>query len=374
MHPFPTFAFLVLSSSTLLASDGSGTDSSPRHLPGAVYTMSNDPMGNTVLVLGRSSDGLLSTRGEVTTGGVGTGSPLGNQGGVVMSDDHRWLLVVNPGSDDVSLFGLREDASPVLLDVVDSGGLKPISVTIHGSQVYVLNAGGTVGAADNVVGFDLTPSGRLVQMPGSTHLLSAVSTDPAQVGFSPNGRMLVVTEKATNLLDVIVLSENGTPTGARTFPSTGVLPFGFAFGARGSLFVSEASGGAPSQGALSSYSLTRAGALLPIDSVSTTETATCWVVVTPGTRRAYVTNTGSNTVTGLAIGAEGHLELLDPDGETGATGSMPIDMDLSADGRFLYTLDAGAGGISAFRVRADGSLMALPGLDVGLGRNGLAAR
>src|SRR5690348_1986934 len=114
---------------------------------GAVYTESNAVDGNSVLIYERSLDGRLRAAGGVKTGGTGTGSGLGSQGAVALSDNERWLLAVNAGSDDVSVFevqprGLR------LVDRTNSGGTQPISVAIHGSLVYVVNSGN-----DTISGF-----------------------------------------------------------------------------------------------------------------------------------------------------------------------------------------------------------------------------
>lgn len=40
---------------------------------GAVYTMTNDPAGNAVLVFNRAEDGGLTAGGTFSTGGLGTG-------------------------------------------------------------------------------------------------------------------------------------------------------------------------------------------------------------------------------------------------------------------------------------------------------------
>ena len=42
---------------------------------GAVYTMTNDPAGNAVLVFNRAEDGTLTAGGTFSTGGLGTGGP-----------------------------------------------------------------------------------------------------------------------------------------------------------------------------------------------------------------------------------------------------------------------------------------------------------
>lgn len=71
---------------------------------------------------------------------------------------------------------------------------------------------------------------------------------------------------------------------------------------------------------------------------------------------------------------DGELSLLDANGRTGVSGPGPIDMALSRNSRFLYSLNSGDGTISGFRVRADGSLTPIGGV-TGLpdGANGLAA-
>jgi 6-phosphogluconolactonase (cycloisomerase 2 family) len=348
---------------------------------GTVYTSSNDAAGNAVLAYRRAADGSLSTLGTFPTGGNGTGAGLGNQGAVTLSANGRWLLVVNAGSDSVSVFSVRSNGLQ-RTDVQDSGGDMPISVTISGDVVYVLNEGGS----GNISGFrlgragDLVPlagrAGDLVPLAGSTRPLSGGGVDPAQIAFSPNGRVLAVTEKNTNLIDTYTVNRNGLASGPQTHASAGMTPFGFAFSPRGHLIVSEAFGGAPDASALSSYFVGNGADLdLVSGSVGTTETAACWVVVTGNGKYVYTTNTGSASITGYRVGHDGSLTLLDADGKTGQTGTTPIDVAISANSQFVYNLNAGSHSISAFRVNADGSLTSLPGI-AGLpaSANGLAAR
>ena len=340
---------------------------------GAAYTMSNAAAANEVLVYDRAPNGELSFSGAVPTGGTGSGSGLGNQGAVTLSDDQRWLFVVNAGSNDVSVFrvgpsGLR------LTDREPSGGVQPVSVTSHERFVYVLNA----GVPNSISGFTLNNRGRLTPLVGSTRHLSGPATGPAQVEFSPDGRFLVVTEKGTNIIDVFTIGHRGGPIAHRTFASAGETPFGFAFGRRNQLFISEAFGGAPDASAVSSYQLARDGTLQVVTaSAATTETAACWVVLTKGGRFAYATNTGSGSISGYTVGRDGELTLLDADGVTAATGpgSDPIDMALSNNGRFLYVLNSGHHTIGIFNVEADGSLSPIGNTMVqAAAASGLAAR
>ncbi len=350
-------------------------------LPGAalaakqdvVYTSTNSPGGNAVQVFTGGAGGSLDPAGSFPTGGTGTGGGLGSQGSVVLSDNGRFLFVVNAGSNQVSAFAARGDALE-LIGTVPSGGATPTSVTVSGRIVYVLNTGG----AGNITGFTFDREDGLEPIPGSTRPLSAAGgTAPAQVSFDPSGRVLVVTERATNVIDTYTVDRHGRASGPNPQASAGATPFGFAFDKRGRLLVSEAFGGAPGASALSSYDLWgRSGVLsLITGSAATHQTAACWVVTTRNGRYAYVTNTGSASVSGYSIARDGSLALLTPGGITGVTGGGPIDMALSRDSHDLYTLDGAAHGLSSFRVQADGSLVAQPGAGgLPAGTVGLAAR
>jgi 6-phosphogluconolactonase len=320
---------------------------------GAVYVMTNAPT-NAVLAYDRRSDGTLSEPESFATGGEGTGAGLGSQGALVLTDDGRWLLAVNAASDELSVF-LVTSKGLYLTDRMATGGDMPISVTEHRGVVYVLNAGGEGGIA----GFRLFPWGKLWPIHGSKQPLSGPGSGPAQVEFTPGGDFLVVTEKATNSILTYAVNWRGAASGPRVQSSAGQTPFGFAFAGRDLLIVSEAFGGATDASATSSYDLARHGSLRTISaSAGTTETAACWTVVSKNGKFAYVTNTGSGTVTGYEIGRHGRLTLLDADGVTGVTGagSSPSDVDFSANGRFLYVLNGGNGTISGFAWTSDGGL------------------
>jgi len=341
---------------------------------GAVYTATNSANGNSVLVFDRTADGGLTYVNAFATGGQGSGAGLGNQGGVALTADGKFVLVVNAGSNDVSVLQTT-DSGLLLLDRRSAGGVRPISVSVSGGLVYVLNNGSAAGGTDSVVGFRLSRDGVLTQIPGSTRALSAAAVGPAEVAVSPDGSTLVVTEKATNRLDVFELQDDGSPGLVNVVASSGVTPFGFAFGKRDQFFVSEAFGGAANASAVSSYQVSGAAAVSVISpSVPTTETAACWVAVTPDGRHLYTTNAGSGTVSGYRIYPDGAIDLLDTDGVTGVTGAGVTDVTLSSNGRYLYALRSGAGAIAIFRVEDHGALTSLGTMSLPAGANGIAAR
>jgi 6-phosphogluconolactonase (cycloisomerase 2 family) len=338
---------------------------------GAVYTLTNAASGNAVAVFDRAGDGSLTAAGTVATGGNGTGAGLGSQGAIVLDGDR--LLAVNAGSNSLSLLHVDGRGNVSLADVEPSGGIGPISVTVHGKVVYVVNQGDATHAA-NIHGF-VALWGNLVPLSGSSRPLSTAAPGPAQIEFSPDGRFLAVTEKATNLI-VTFKVRHGYAGAPNAQPSAGVTPFGFAFDRKGRLIVSEAYGGAPDASVLSSYDLAGNGTITPITAnVATTETAACWVVVTKNGRYTYTTNTGSNSISGYRIAKDGALTLLDADGKTATTGAGPLDLALARNSKLLYSLNSGVPEIQGFAVNGDGSLDPL-GSIAGLpaGTTGLAAR
>lgn len=86
-----------------------------------------------------------------------------------------------------------------------------------------------------------------------------------------------------------------------------------------------------------------------IDSVPTTQAATCWVA--PAGRYFYTSNAGSATVSGYQQTGSGQLSLL------GQTSTDPGTVDASAfvGGQFLYVQTGGNGVVDEFHVDPDGS-------------------
>src|SRR6516225_8855240 len=221
----------------------------------AVYVQTNNATQNEVIVFSRAEDGALAPVGRYSTGGRGTGVPhLASAGSVVFGDDGRWLLVVNAGSDELSLFAVQPDGLR-LADRVRSGGSGPTSVAVSGALVYVLNNG-----TPNISGFNLT-DGKLTALAGSTRPLSSTNADPAQISFTPGGRALIATERGTNSISSYVVDQRGYAQGPTTIKSAGQTPYGFGFTADGSLIVTEAFGGETGAAAASSYSVAGAGDL-----------------------------------------------------------------------------------------------------------------
>jgi 6-phosphogluconolactonase (cycloisomerase 2 family) len=324
---------------------------------GAVYVQTNDAETNDIVAYRRAADGSLTQAGTFTTGGRGTGEPhLPSQSSLVAADGY--LLAANAGSDDVSLFAIEDDGLR-LVDTVPSGGSRPTSVAVRNGLVYVLNNGSAT-----IDGFRIA-DGKLEPIADSKRPLSSEGADGAQIAFSPDGTTLVVTERGTNSISAYAVGEQGYVEGPSTIPAAGQTPYGFDFTAAGALVVTEAFGGDIGRAAASSYSLEGPGEVKPVSgSVANTRSEVCWAAVTNDGRFVFVTNFGDGTISSYRIGDNGSIELAEAVAAATRLGEPGVrDEALSADGRFLYALDADAQKVHAWSVGGDGRLAEIGAVD-----------
>jgi 6-phosphogluconolactonase len=300
---------------------------------GAVYVQTN-AAPNEVIAFRRAGDGSLDRMGSVTTGGEGG----------------RHLLVTNAASDDLSVFSVAPDGSIELRDRVHTGA-APKSVAEREGLVVVLDTG-----QPGVVSFRLSAEG-IEAVAGGDQALEASDADPAQVGVSPDGSMVVITERGTDSIVTYDLAADGTFGASRAIASEGPTPYGFAFTSGGALVVTEAFRTEKGAAAASSYAIIDGSLEVRTSSVGNGRSEMCWAVVTPDDRFAFTTNFADGAVSRFAIAPDGSLSLEDAtagiavDGKTGLR-----DEDLSTDGRFLYAIDADDGQILGWSVDAEGSL------------------
>ncbi|WP_320069471.1 lactonase family protein [Micromonospora sp. RTGN7] len=341
---------------------------------GAVFVQTNKAEGNTIKVYDRDEDGRLTRAGEYETGGLGgftVGAPvdaLASQGSLIY---HRGLLfAVNAGSNTVTVFAV-DGTRLHRLQVIWSGGLLPVSVTVRDGLVYVLNAGGE----GSVQGFELH-GGRLSSIRDANRSLGlhngnppAFMTAPAQVDIDPDGEFVLVSAKAADVMFSFEIGPEGELARHPVISDAGSVPFAFTFDTEDSLLVTESG-----TNEVSRFELDESGRLDQIGpSVPNGQQASCWI------QRVgdyfYVANAGSSTISSYRVDDDGKLELVRA--IAADTGGGPIDMTTS-DG-FLYVQNAAVGNVQGYEVNDDGSLTlvttvdGLPKFADGIGMEGIAA-
>lgn len=395
-----------------------------------VYTTTNNPSGNAVIVFRRNHNGTVTQGPTVSTGGTGIAAQppftfpiVDSSGSMALADGGRLLFVVNDGDNTIS--ALRTTGNGLrLADRVSSGGVLPVSLTTHGHLLYVVNE-----QSSSIAGYYFSDSGHLRSIPGSEQLISPLfpsGTAPpnaggvaAQIGFSPDGHQLVVTERGVpsnvGAIDTFAVNPNGSLTLEQTDRSAGVdpNPFGFAFTQAGTLLVSNVgqvngtfdypAGSLPIPqildpaeftGSASSYSLSSTGTLTPVSTtVLSGGRGACWLVLSKDGKSAFVTNTlstapilgppngigtGVGGLTTYRVGSGGTLTRI---GQTDLGAGSPTDEAVSSDGKFLYVSDPnvppppGTSHIDVFAINGDGTLTpitqgaTLPTLISGLAAN-----
>jgi 6-phosphogluconolactonase (cycloisomerase 2 family) len=362
-------AILTLGISGVASAHGghSGNGGHGGRVIGHLYVNENTSPVNTVAAFDRHADGSLTPvpGSPFATGGGGTGSAIGSQGALQLTDHGRYLLAVDAGSNQISVLAVRRDGSLTEIPggTVSSGGNEPVSVTEHRHLVYVANAG--VGGS-NYTGFVLGWRGHLFPLPGSTVALPD-GAQPGDVLFNGPGTKLVGTRVATSQIDSFAVDYRGHLRAApgSPYPAQGPGPFGSEFRPTNpdQLFVSNAHGGADA-GTVSAFHVGHDGSLFSIGAspFPDQQTAPCWVEITHDGRYLFTVNTAVPSISSYAIGWDGTLQLL---GSTPFQGSStttlsPEDARLSPDGSTLWVVDSKGDAVSGFQVHG-GQLQELTG-------------
>lgn len=352
-------ALVIASAIPALAFGAGTTQADAGDATHAVYTLSNAAAGNAVLVYSRAAGGSLTARGSVPTGGLGTGSGLGSQGAVILSNDGTQLFAVNAGSNSISSFRVQ-DGGLAPVSRTWSGGTRPISLTLSQNVLYVLNAG-----SESIAGFWVGPNGSLSGAPiaGSIRPLNPLASSPEEIAFNPAGTGLLVTDKGSGQIDAFTVAKSGSASGPITFATGAVGPYAVTFNQQGAAIVADAG-----IGAASSYTVSGSGTLTPISTqIPDFHAAPCWITITDNGKYAYTANAHDGTISSYSVSPDGSLTLL----QAVAAGPIAVpvlDLALSNNSHFLYAADAGS--IVAYSVSTDGSLAPLPagsGLPAGQG-------
>lgn len=185
---------------------------------------------------------------------------------------------------------------------------------------------------------------------------------PAQVGFTPDGNILVTVKALGGGQNYPLAAVGGLlvfpidpATGAAGHPHTteitdrpGSAPFAFDFDHDGRLLLIELFGEGylvdPSNGfnnleagfgGLSVWEADGIGDYTEVSRTSTEQFLTCWIEYVPQNHCVYTSNSGFASVSAFTVDGQADA-LVDSTAGTGVAG--PLDLVASPDGNFLYVL------------------------------------
>ena len=346
-----------------------------------VYTAGNELDNNEIIAFDVDSRGRINEVGRFDTEGGGTGTPLANQGALATDAGDQFLFAVNPGDGTISSMNVEEQ-SLSFINRVSSGGSRPLSISVFGDLVYVLNEGNQDEDSadylryDNISGFRFGENGALEPIEGSTRILNNTrGTGAVQVSFNNSGTVLLVTERATNMITTFVVGENGLASESPLKRESAVpTPFGFAFGDRDYVFITEANGGGI--GSTVSYHVnpTTGQVSSAIDQIEMGN-ALCWTVLSSDQTVGYGTNTADGTVSLYNVNFDGTMDYFfrsstDTPVDTGAG---VRDAVLLQNNQFLFTLNTGDSEVGSFWVNRSGAIAPRGTLSVPSSSTGLLA-
>jgi hypothetical protein len=255
-----------------------------------------------------------------------------------------------------------------MVDQVSSNGIMPVSLTISGKEVFVLNDGDSTHLG-NITGFNLGYNGDLDPI-GVTRMLPVGGAQAfGQVGFDNSGNWLVVTDKAQS--DILVYSMGWNQLPAKpvvTSSASPNTPFSFIFDNHNNLLIVDVNQTSPGSvgppvvaptynGAVSSYKIDRDGSLDTISTVYNGQAAACWIAQNE-MQYVFTTNPGSGSIsTFMEKDGSGKVSIVNP---TAISGIGVIDEGITNDGQFLYALGPKMG-VYGFKIGWDGSLTVLNG-------------
>ncbi len=316
---------------------------------------------NTIAAYARNpATGELYYLDSYATGGRGNINALGVSQGSLVTDG-QYLYAVNSGSDDISVFAIRQDGSLQLIDSpVPSGGLFPISLALSRRVLYVANVG-DLKTPSNYTGF-IVNDGSLQPLEGSTVKLN-VGDQPGRVLFNNTGDILVGTRTGGSIIDSFRMDSDGRLIRASLLKNqAGAFGAQFSPGPNPLLLVnlSDLPGNA-------TYQVSGEGNLNP-ESAVTEESAQdpCWTVFRKDGAVAWISNFLASSISLYTVNSNGGLTRLSTH-STHKIGCGSADIAIDTAGRYMYQLLAVSREINVLRLtnsNIDGGLADVATIDL----------
>jgi 6-phosphogluconolactonase (cycloisomerase 2 family) len=338
--------------------------SSPDHI--YVETNIKTPNGNSIAAFVRGSHGELTpiAGSPFLTGGAGTqyaGVNVGPQDSdkeIISNPEHTLLFAVNSGSDTIAVFKIQSNGAlyPIPGSPFPSGGNDPVSLSLVGDTLFVVNKSGDLGRPSailpNYTALRVHSDGSLSPIDDTNNDTShefqakvsiGIGSSPSQALVIPDTHLFFGTDFLTGLVERFKFDDNGKihqlpplalPASEFADTSTPRLPLGLWNHPYLPLvyvgFVSDSKVGV--------YEYDLEGSLKFLRAVPNSGTAVCWLRTNRAGTRLYTADTVTNSIS--------VYDLTDPENpvqiqELNLSGAGNVlQISLSTDEQSLYALSS----------------------------------
>ncbi len=318
--------------------------------PGGQFVYVVNSSDNNISQLKVGADGSLAA---MTPSTVAAGAA---PGAITVDRTGRFLYVANVTDGTVSQFaigttGALSPLSPATFTV----GASPTAIRTDatGHFAYVTRGGTTGTIAQLAIG----PRGTLSSLTPAT---ATVEADPQAIAIDGNGGFVYVVAGTSNSITAFdVIPTSGALSALPRVPGQGspssvAIVAGDAPVQAVTKFAYAANNGGDS---ISLFTVGASGALTISGSLNVGGTGPQGITVDPSNSHLYVANNTTNNLSQYAIGTDGKLAALAPDGVD--AGVFPVAIAFHPSGRFAYAVNQDGHSVSQYAAAADGTLRAL---------------
>jgi 6-phosphogluconolactonase len=253
-----------------------------------------------------------------------------------------------------------------------------IKFTPDGKSAFIVNKGVPPSGSDNIATYSVNGDGSLSSSGAS---VASGGPSPAALAIDPSGKFMFVANQGvggisgTSSISVYTIS-GSTVSLASTTPTDDFATALEVSPTANFLYVANSVGALPLlQGEVTQYSFdSTSGALTKVGSYITGGTTPAGVAINKK-GYLYVTNFGSNNISGFMIASDGTLAPTPKSPYTIATGTGPQALVADPVEDFLYVADYGSNQVSGFLISAaSGELSPLTpnAISTGFGPTGIA--
>lgn len=285
---------------------------------------------------------------------IGASTAMG--GGCFISNSSHVLFAALPQSSQILEY--REDPNSGILTqlptspVTAGPGVQALAVHPSGKYVYAANAG-----ENDVSFFQIQPYGQLLEQGSRT----PVGTSPTLLAMDSGGKYLYVANAGSQNISVLSIGSTGTLSPVGSPFQVGISPLNMKIAPSGKfLYVTGASLQAATPGYVEVLSI-NASAASPLTLVAITQPGSSpyGLEISPNGKYLYTANFGDNTISEFTIGSNGLLTPI-PGSPIGETYTGPVSLVVDPSGQYLYVANQQtSGNVAGYSIASSGALSLL---------------